>query len=160
MAEHCYADCHLCLVSLMLSVTYDECHLWRVSLMLSVTYAECHLWRVSLMMSVAYAVCRLCCACHLCWVSHVSLICWVSLCWVSLYWMSLCRVSCQRLLFLFLVAKKQIKLFHSFSIPGTNQYISIFQILTYNMLFIFTNQVKYECKCQIPYSQHFLFLLA
>jgi len=36
--------------------------------MLSVTYAECHLCSVSLMLSVIYAV------------SHVSLICWVSVC--------------------------------------------------------------------------------
>ncbi len=61
MAE-CYGECHLCWVSLMLSVTYAECHLCWVLLMLSVTYAECHLCWVSLMLSVTDA------ACHLCWV--------------------------------------------------------------------------------------------
>ncbi len=34
------------------------------------------------MLSVFYA------ECHLCWVSQISPLCWVSLCWVSLCWMS------------------------------------------------------------------------
>ncbi len=64
-SNHCYAECHLCLVSHMLSVTYAECHLCWVSLMLSVTYAESHLCWESLLLSVTYAVC------DLCWVSHM-----------------------------------------------------------------------------------------
>jgi len=38
-------------------------------------------------LSVTYA------ECHLCWVSHVSIICWVLLCWMSLCWVSLCWMS-------------------------------------------------------------------
>ncbi len=44
------------------------------------------------MLSVVYA------DCHLCWVSHIILLCWVSLCWVPLcwvllFWVLLCWVS-------------------------------------------------------------------
>jgi len=40
MAEHCFAECHLCWVS---RVSYADCHLCWVSLMLSFTYAGCHI---------------------------------------------------------------------------------------------------------------------
>ncbi len=90
MAEHCYAECCLCWVSLKLRVTYAACHLYTyaechlcwVSLMLSVTYAECHLCWVWLMLSVTYAECHLC-WCHLCCVSLLSILFWVSLSWMS-----------------------------------------------------------------------------
>ncbi len=64
---HCYAECHLCWLSLMLSVIYADCHLCWVSFMLTVTYAECHLCWLSLMLCVTYK----------------------PLCWVSSYWVSL-----------------------------------------------------------------------
>ncbi len=48
-----YAECHLCWVSLMLSVTYVDCHIWAL-------YAECHLCWVALLLSVTYALCHLC----------------------------------------------------------------------------------------------------
>jgi hypothetical protein len=34
MADHCYAECRLCWLSLMLNVTYAECHI--------AFYADCH----------------------------------------------------------------------------------------------------------------------
>ncbi len=45
-------------------------------------------WRcVSFMLNVIYA------ECHLCWVSQISPLCWVSLCSVSLCWVLLCWMS-------------------------------------------------------------------
>ncbi len=35
-----YADCHVCLVSFMLTVTYDECHI--LAAYSECRYAECH----------------------------------------------------------------------------------------------------------------------
>jgi hypothetical protein len=94
MANYCYAECHLCWVSLMLCVTYAECHLCWVSLMPSVTYAVCHLCCVSLKLSVTYA------EWHLCWVLHISRLCWVPLWWMLFCWVSLCWVSWRPILYL------------------------------------------------------------
>ncbi len=83
-AWSCYAVCHLCWLSLMLSVIYAECHLCWVSFMLSVIYAECHLCWVSFMLSF------ICAECHLCWVSFVLSVIHAEchLCWVSFMLMS------------------------------------------------------------------------
>ncbi len=35
--------------------------------------------------------------CHLCWVSHIGPLGWVSLCWMSLCWVSLCWMSQRRI---------------------------------------------------------------
>jgi hypothetical protein len=35
IAEHCYAECHLCRLSFMLTVPYADCHI-------KAPYAECH----------------------------------------------------------------------------------------------------------------------
>jgi hypothetical protein len=50
---------------------YAGCHLWWVPFKLSAIHAECHLCRMSQLMSI-------------CWVS----LCWMSLCWMPLRWMS------------------------------------------------------------------------
>ncbi len=75
MLSAVYAECYLCWVSLVLSITCAECYLCWVLLCL----VSC--W-VSLMLSPTNA------ECHLCWVSLISSTCWVSLCWMSLCWVS------------------------------------------------------------------------
>jgi len=44
MAEHCHAECHLCRLSLMLSITYDHFMLIVVILSAVAPYRGCH-WK-------------------------------------------------------------------------------------------------------------------